>query len=222
MEMPNMIPTMQELFYGPNEPTWIMNDIPLERPKMVPPVAVRFETYPRDVVRPLLRPKPVPRTTVVTAPPPPVVSTAPSTLELRVPLCCEKCIEKVKKALYEVEGVRDVECYQDEQKVVIIGNVDAERALRKVRRVKKKSVYWNLATAPMKYAAVATPVVHTKTHSNAFTNSPHSSSSYTRYVSPPRGHTTTVHSSRPYDSPYIDSSYKTYNYIGPHSTGYTY
>jgi copper chaperone CopZ len=67
-------------------------------------------------------------------------------LMLRVPLCCEKCIQKVTDALYEVEGVRNVACDQAEQKVIVSGNVDPERALRRVRRVKKKSLYWNMET----------------------------------------------------------------------------
>jgi copper chaperone CopZ len=67
-------------------------------------------------------------------------------LVLRVPLCCEKCIQKVTDALYEVEGVRNVACDQAEQKVIVSGNVDPERALRRVRRVKKKSLYWNVET----------------------------------------------------------------------------
>jgi copper chaperone CopZ len=71
-------------------------------------------------------------------------------LVLRVPLCCEKCIDKVKKALYEVEGVRNVECDQAEQKVIVSGNVDPERAVRRVRRVKKKSLYWNMETKPLR------------------------------------------------------------------------
>ncbi len=71
-------------------------------------------------------------------------------LVLRVPLCCEKCIQKVTKALYEVEGVRNVACDQVEQKVIVSGIVDPDRALRRVLRVKKKSRYWNMATRPIR------------------------------------------------------------------------
>ncbi|KAH9568982.1 hypothetical protein CY35_03G107700 [Sphagnum magellanicum] len=160
-------PTMHELFYGYNEPTWIINNTPPpyhQPPRMPQPVPRRFvpqypsqdvlrPQYPsQDVLRPLRRPKEVP-VTVVTRPgvsTGPPVSTFPSHLVLRVPLCCEKCIQKVKKALYEVEGVRDVECDQTEQKVIVSGNVDPERALRRVRRVKKKSLYWNMETRPIR------------------------------------------------------------------------
>jgi copper chaperone CopZ len=71
-------------------------------------------------------------------------------LVLRVPLCCEKCIKKVTDALYEVEGVRRVTCDQAEQKVIVSGNVDPDRALLRVRRVKKKSLYWNVETRPIR------------------------------------------------------------------------
>ncbi|XP_024378999.1 uncharacterized protein [Physcomitrium patens] len=63
-------------------------------------------------------------------------------LELRVPMCCEKCKEKVKEALEELDGVQDVVCDQYNQLVTVTGYVDDIRALRKVRKVKKKSEFF--------------------------------------------------------------------------------
>jgi copper chaperone CopZ len=148
-------PTMHELFYGYNEPTWIINNTPPpyhQPPRMPQPLPRQFvpQNQTQDVLRPLRKEVPVSVVTrpgVSTGPP---VSTLPSHLVLRVPLCCEKCIDKVKKALYEVEGVRNVECDQAEQKVIVSGNVDPERAVRRVRRVKKKSLYWNMETKPLR------------------------------------------------------------------------
>lgn len=67
-------------------------------------------------------------------------------LELTVPMCCEKCEEKVKEALEEVDGVRSVICDQYNQRVTVTGFVDPLRALRRVKRVKKKSAFFNNST----------------------------------------------------------------------------
>lgn len=67
-------------------------------------------------------------------------------LELRVPMCCEKCEEKVKEELEELEGVRDVICDQYNQRVTVAGFVDPLKALRKVKKVKKKSEFFRNST----------------------------------------------------------------------------
>lgn len=64
-------------------------------------------------------------------------------LELKVPMCCEKCQEKVKENLLELEGVKDVVCDQYNQRVTVTGFVDPLKALRKVKKVKKKSEFFN-------------------------------------------------------------------------------
>lgn len=63
-------------------------------------------------------------------------------LELRVPMCCEKCQEKVKEELEELEGVQDVICDQYNQRVTVTGFVDPHRALKRVKKVKKKSEFF--------------------------------------------------------------------------------
>ena len=63
-------------------------------------------------------------------------------LELKVPMCCSKCEEKVRDELEDLEGVRDVVTDQYNQRVTITGYVDPFRALKKVRKVKKKSDFF--------------------------------------------------------------------------------
>lgn len=140
------------------------------------------------------------------------VKTHPQGLVLHVPMCCDNCVEKVRKAVSDLEGVRDVVCDQYRQKVIISGDVDPEKALRRVRRVKKKSRYWEMATQPVQYSGnPATGQVHTKSLVNAYRapgyhvsayNAP--SSAYNRYLSPPRYTSSYL---RRYSSPYIDSVY---------------
>lgn len=57
-------------------------------------------------------------------------------------MCCEKCQEKVKEELEELEGVQNVICDQYNQRVTVTGFVDAFRALKKVKKVKKKSEFF--------------------------------------------------------------------------------
>ena len=63
-------------------------------------------------------------------------------LELKVPMCCEKCQQKVKEELDDLPGVRSVECDQFNQRVTITGNVDPILALKRVKKVKKKSEFF--------------------------------------------------------------------------------
>ena len=59
--------------------------------------------------------------------------------ELMVPMCCDKCVEKVEEELGEVEGVRHVSCDQYKQRVRIVGsNIDIARALKKAEKAVSK------------------------------------------------------------------------------------
>lgn len=140
-------------------------------------------------------------------------------LVLQVPMCCDKCVEKVGKALEDLEGVSDVVCDQYQQKVVISGDVDPEKVLHRVRRVKKKSKFWRMATQPIQYSGnPAFGQVHTKPQVNLY-RAPgyHTSayraptSAYTRYLSPTRYTSSYL---RHYSSPYIDSEYRS-GYMEP-------
>jgi copper chaperone CopZ len=69
---------------------------------------------------------------------PPVIpqnGTVPA-LELKVPMCCDKCEEKVKEELEELNGVRSVICDRLNQRVTIIGFVDPLQALKQVKKAK--------------------------------------------------------------------------------------
>jgi copper chaperone CopZ len=151
-------------------------------------------------------------------------------------MCCEKCVEKVRKALEELDGVRDVVLDQYNQIVTIHGDVDPEKALRRVRRVKKKSSFWRMATQPIQYSgSPATGQVHSKSLVNAYRAPGYHtsayrapSSAYTQYLTPPRYTSSyspaytqyltppryTSSYSRAYSSPYIDSAYRS-GYVEP-------
>lgn len=75
-------------------------------------------------------------------------------------MCCEKCEEKVKEELEELDGVRDVICDQYNQRVTVTGFVDPLKALRKVRKVKKKSAFFNNSTY---INATSLPIVSART-----------------------------------------------------------
>jgi len=100
-------------------------------------------------------------------------------LELTVPMCCEKCQEKVKEALEEEEGVRDVICDQYNQRVTVTGFVDPLKVLRRVKKVKKKSSFFNNATY---INATSLPIVSARPN-NALTSA--NGFSESRYTSNP-------------------------------------
>lgn len=81
-------------------------------------------------------------------------------VELTVPMCCEKCQEKVKEAVEEVEGVKNVICDQYNQRVTVTGFVDPLKLLRRVKKVKKRSTFFNNATY---INATSLPVVSART-----------------------------------------------------------
>lgn len=164
-----------------------------------------------------------------------VVKTHPKGLVLSVPMCCDKCVEKVRKALQDLEGVRDIVLDQYHQLVTIQGDVDPEKALRRVRRVKKRSKFWKMATQPLQYSGspATGQVLSTKPLVSAYRAPGYNTSAfrapgyhtsayrapaagYSRYASPPRYNSSY---SRAYSSPYIDSAYRS-GYVEPRGVGY--
>jgi copper chaperone CopZ len=135
------------------------------------------------------------------------VKTHPKGLVLSVPMCCDKCVEKVRKALEDLEGARDVVLDQYQQLVTISGDVDPEKALRRVRRVKKRSKFWRMSTQPLAYSGspATGQVMSTKAIANSYRAPGYHTSAYRAPVSTYSGY---VNPSRPYSSPYIDSSYR--------------
>lgn len=60
-------------------------------------------------------------------------------IEFMVPMCCDKCKEKVEEELGEVEGVESVYCDQNNDRVTVTGsNIDTDRCLVKAERAVKK------------------------------------------------------------------------------------
>jgi copper chaperone CopZ len=60
-------------------------------------------------------------------------------------MCCEKCAKKVKDRLLDLEGVENVVTDQYNQKVMVYGHVDPARVLQRVKKVKKRSAFWDMA-----------------------------------------------------------------------------
>jgi copper chaperone CopZ len=206
------LPSVQEVFYGPPEPTFIMNTDPYgyqRRTHMLPaPVYPRRDLDPAYRTRALVAPSAT-QTHVV-----PTVNTIkshPKGLVLSVPMCCDKCVDKVRRALEDLEGVREVVLDQYKQLVTISGDVDPEKVLRRVRRVKKRSKFWRMATQPLAYSGspATGQVMSTKPLVNAYRAPGYHTSAYrapvTRYLDQPRYNSSY---SRAYSSPYIDSAYR--------------
>lgn len=185
--MPSLL-SMEDLFYGPPEPTWILRDItpppriheplrpveryvephrgisidrrirPVERVarhtvQVDPDVPVRA---PHEEIREVVEvPVHVPDHVPVATAPPVVVkrSVSPAIqrtiihhpIELKVPMCCEKCAKKVKDRLLDLDGVESVVTDQYHQKVIVYGPaLDPARVLHRVKLVKKRSAFWDL------------------------------------------------------------------------------
>lgn len=218
------LPSVSEVFYGAPEPTYFVNAEPYGfqgRPHVVPvsDYRSRDDSPTRYRTRALVAPSSMKTHVVPSTKSVNNVRTHPKDLVLQVPMCCDKCVEKVGKALEDLEGVSDVVCDQYQQKVVISGDVDPEKVLHRVRRVKKKSKFWRMATQPIQYSGnPAFGQVHTKPQVNLY-RAPgyHTSayraptSAYTRYLSPTRYTSSYL---RHYSSPYIDSEYRS-GYMEP-------
>ncbi|BBN00741.1 hypothetical protein MPTK1_2g01700 [Marchantia polymorpha subsp. ruderalis] len=63
-------------------------------------------------------------------------------IELRVPLCCEDCVEKIHRKMKGMDGVDCVECDQEKQKVVVRGDAKPQEVLRRVKQVLNRSQFW--------------------------------------------------------------------------------
>ncbi|XP_010273077.1 PREDICTED: copper transport protein ATX1 [Nelumbo nucifera] len=67
-----------------------------------------------------------------------------SMVEVRVPnLDCEGCAAKIKKAIYKLKGVEDIEVDMEIQKITVRGYaVEEKKVLKAVRRVGKAAEPW--------------------------------------------------------------------------------
>lgn len=62
---------------------------------------------------------------------------------LHVSMCCEKCVQKVRKALKNVDDIDSVDIDMPRQRVIVRGYVSADRVLRKVQKVTKSATFWD-------------------------------------------------------------------------------
>jgi copper chaperone CopZ len=64
------------------------------------------------------------------------------TLHFMVPLCCEKCEDKVKNQLLDLDDVQRVTCDQWKQKVSVTSTIAPEKLLARLQKLKKRSTLW--------------------------------------------------------------------------------
>jgi copper chaperone CopZ len=77
----------------------------------------------------------------------------PRVVELLVPMCCNKCEEKIQEIMLDIEGVTGVTVNPITQRVTVSGYVDALRILKRARKVDKHSQLLLLpeASSPRKH-----------------------------------------------------------------------
>ncbi|KAL2644934.1 hypothetical protein R1flu_012521 [Riccia fluitans] len=66
----------------------------------------------------------------------------PSTVVLKVPICCESCSEEARNALFELRGVRSVYCDVRKEMITVTGTAAPADVLQVVRKLHKKSRFW--------------------------------------------------------------------------------
>lgn len=66
----------------------------------------------------------------------------PSTVVLKVPICCEACAEEARNALFELRGVRAVYCDVMRERITVTGTAAPADILSTVRSLHKRSRFW--------------------------------------------------------------------------------
>ncbi|XP_058096686.1 heavy metal-associated isoprenylated plant protein 23 isoform X2 [Magnolia sinica] len=64
------------------------------------------------------------------------------TVELKVRMDCDGCELKIKNALSSMKGVQSVDINRKQQKVTVIGYVEASKVLKKAQSTGKKAEIW--------------------------------------------------------------------------------
>ncbi|CAN6206148.1 unnamed protein product [Urochloa humidicola] len=77
------------------------------------------------------------------------------TVELKVRMDCEGCELKVRSALSSMKGVESVEINRKQQKVTVVGYVEASKVLKKAQSTGKKAEIWPYVP----YSLVSQPYV---------------------------------------------------------------
>ncbi|KAL3697771.1 hypothetical protein R1sor_011847 [Riccia sorocarpa] len=87
----------------------------------------------------ILKPAPPPEK----KPEPEVKKPEKGVIELRMPLSCEGCKDRVSKHLKEIDGVNSVDCDLMKQKVVVKGDVKPEKVLQMAKQISKRAEFWD-------------------------------------------------------------------------------
>lgn len=66
----------------------------------------------------------------------------PSTVVLKVPICCEACAEEARNVLFELRGVRAVYCDVRRERITVTGTAAPADILSVVRKLHKRSRFW--------------------------------------------------------------------------------
>ncbi|CAM6129996.1 unnamed protein product [Calypogeia fissa] len=74
---------------------------------------------------------------------------------LHVPMCCEKCVQKVSKSLKTFIDLDSVDIDVRRQRVIVRGDVDPERILRKVQKQISTATYWDNSYDYASYSSTA-------------------------------------------------------------------
>ncbi|KAE9595194.1 hypothetical protein Lal_00009272 [Lupinus albus] len=65
------------------------------------------------------------------------------TVEIKVKMDCDGCERIVRNAVSNMKGVKSVDINRKQSKVTVIGNVDPNKVLRRVKRTgKKRAEFW--------------------------------------------------------------------------------
>ncbi|MBA0689827.1 hypothetical protein Goari_007536 [Gossypium aridum] len=63
------------------------------------------------------------------------------TVDLKVRMCCTGCERVIKNAIYKLRGIDSVEVDIEMEKVTVIGYVDRNKVLKRVRRAGKRAEF---------------------------------------------------------------------------------
>lgn len=92
-------------------------------------------------------------------------------MDLKVIMCCEKCEEKVKEEIEELDGVQDVFTDQMRSSVVVYGYADSTDVLRKAKKVHRKAELHSVTTSSAPYSAydaAQLPYSHRRDHASSY------------------------------------------------------
>ncbi|KAG0603733.1 hypothetical protein M758_10G116700 [Ceratodon purpureus] len=119
-----MAMTMEELFYGENEPVYFAH----YARQTGGASEASFYDGGRSGAMPEYRSR----------------STELISFDLMVPMCCNQCEDQVRDALFAFRTVRDVVCDSRTQLVTVTGYcLDPALVLKQVRRVKNGAMFWS-------------------------------------------------------------------------------